>query len=204
MDEEVLKRWAEFLNPDVVRTKFTTLGLYMVAHEMLTQAITRRPHEFFSDRWTKEKGWLISDRYRDEVLALDPKGKGDPLRGSLAWLQKNDVIDASDVATHRELTEARNEVAHELAQIMSGRQMPDLPGLLPRLIALVSKIERWWIVNVDIATDPDYDGADIDEDAIISGSQWMLHMLSRVALGEEEEAWEYYRGFMEQAAKTKQ
>lgn len=171
----------------------------MVAHEMLTQAITRRPHEFFADSWTAEKGWLLSDRYREKVLALDPKGKGDPLRGSLAWLHQNGVIDAADIDTHRELTETRNQIAHELAQIMSGSKLPDLGAHFPRLIGLVSKIERWWIVNVEIATDPDYDGAEIDESSIIPGSEWMLHMLSRVALGEADEAWEYYRGFMAQA-----
>lgn len=173
----------------------------MVAHEMLTQSITRQLHEFFADRWTAEKGWLLSDGYREKVLALDPKGKGDALRGSLAWLQQNGVIDAADIETHRELTEARNRIAHELAQIIAGSKLPDIVGLFPRLVGLVSKIERWWIVNVEFATNPDYDGAEIDEDSIIPGSEWMLHMLSRAALGEDEEAWEYYRGFMEGSEK---
>jgi hypothetical protein len=74
VDETIGNRWAEFLNPDVVRTKFVTLGLFMVAYEMLIQAITRRPREFFADSWTAEKEWLLSDSYCESVLALDPKG----------------------------------------------------------------------------------------------------------------------------------
>jgi hypothetical protein len=115
LDDEIPRRWAEFLNPDIVRMKFVTLGLFMVAHEMLIDAIKRRPYEFFSDRWTKEKGWVESDRYRAKVLALDPKGKGDAVRGSLAWLQANRVVNEADIETYRELNEARNRIAHELA-----------------------------------------------------------------------------------------
>jgi hypothetical protein len=73
-----------------------------------------------------------------------------------------------------------------------------LESLFPRIAALVSKIERWWILNVDIATDPDMMHKDIADEDIAPGSAFILHLLSRVALGEDEEAWEYYLGFMTQ------
>lgn len=34
--------------------------------------------------------------YREKVLTLDPEGKGDALRGSLAWLVASDVISEAD------------------------------------------------------------------------------------------------------------
>ncbi len=121
------------------------------------------------------------------------------MRSSLAWLQQNGVIDAADLETDRKLTETRNQIAHELAQIMSCGDLPDLVSLFPRLVALVRKIERCWVINLDIATDPDYNGVEIDEESIVTGSAWKLHMLSQAALAEGDEAWVFYRRSMERS-----
>ena len=190
-------RWAEFLNPDVVRTKFVAMGLFMVAHEMLLDAIKDRPLSFYSNDWTADGGWQQSEDYRQKVLALDPRGKGDALRGALAWLREMEAIDEADVASMREFTDARNVIAHELRDIIGGGTMPDFAGLFPRLIELVTKIDRWWVINVDIATDPEMAGQDIDEDGVTPGSLIIMQILGQVALGEDEEAWELYRAFIE-------
>lgn len=188
--------WVDVLNPDLVRAKFVTLGLYMVAYEMLLSAIKEPLHDFFADKLTAEKGWETSEEYRREVLALDPRGKGDALRGSLAWLRKMDVVTEADEAQVREFTDARNAIAHEMREIVGGDAMPDMERLLPLIVELVTKIDRWWLVNVEIATNPDLAGRDFDEDAVTPGSTMMLQILSRVALGDDDEAWALYRQFV--------
>lgn len=194
---EAKDRWAEFLNPDVVRTKFVAMGLFMVAHEMLLDAVKDRPLSFFADTWSADGGWQQSNDYRREILERDPKGKNDVLRGSLAWLREMEAIDDADLASVREFTDARNVIAHELRDVIGGGAMPDFAGLFPRLIELVAKIDRWWTVNVDIATDPELAGQDIDEDGVMPGSLLIMQILGRVALGEDKEAWELYRAFVQ-------
>ena len=204
MENDAKRRWAEFLNPDVVRTKFVAMGLFMIAHEMLLDAIRDRPLSFFSNRWTADAGWQQNDDYRQNVLALDPKGKSDALRGSLEWLRGQEAIDEADVAATREFTDARNVIAHELRDIISGGTVPDFSGLFPRQIGLLAKIDRWWIINVDIAIDPEIAGQDqdIDSDGVMPGSLLLMQILGSVALGEEEEAWELYRAFVENEASV--
>ncbi len=187
--------WADFLNPEVIRTRFVRAGLFLVAHEMLLSAIKDRVHDFYSDTWTATEGWKPSPSYREEVLPLDPKGKNDPLRASIAWLRQMEAIDENDEAEFRELTEERNRLAHELHNVVGGTQLHDFENLFPRLVALVAKIERWWVINVEIATDPDLFDADIDEDGVTPGSLMLLQVLSQVALGNDEEAWALYREF---------
>ena len=194
---DVKDRWAEFLNPDVVRTKLVAMGLFMVAHEMHLKVIKDHPLDFFCHEWTADGGPQQSEEYRREILARDPKGKRDALRGSIAWLREREIIDDADLASIREFSNARNLIAHELLMIIGGSKMPDFVGLFPRLIELTAKIERWWVVNVEIATDPDLAGKEIDEDGITPWSLWVMQMLGRVALGENEEAWEFYRKFVE-------
>jgi hypothetical protein len=195
-------RWVDFLNPDLVRTKFVAMGLFMVAHEMLLDAIKDRPLGFFSNEWTSEGELQQCDDYRREILARDPKGKGDALRGSLAWLREMEAIDEADIASVQEFTDARNVIAHELRNIIGGSTTPHFAGLFPRLIELVAKIDRWWVINVEIATDPDLAGQEIDEEGVTPGSLLIMQILGRVALGEDEEAWELYRAFTESERST--
>ena len=188
---------SDFLNPEVVRKRFVRVGLFLVAHEMLLSAIKDRLHDFFSDSWTAQDGWKPSPDYRRKVLVLDPKGKNDIFRASVAWLRSMNAIDETDVSSIRELTEERNRLAHEIRNVIGGSYNHDFSNLYPKLVTLVAKIDRWWVVNVEIATDPDLMDRDIDEDSVMPGSLAALQLLETVALGNEAEAWALYKHLLE-------
>ncbi|MEL6885320.1 MAG: hypothetical protein AAFP87_12485 [Pseudomonadota bacterium] len=187
--------WADFLNPDVVRTRLLRTGLFLVAHEMLLSAIKDRTHDFYSNTWTSNDGWKPSPAYREKVLSLDPKGKNDPLRASVVWLRQIEAIDDEDEASIRKLTEERNRLAHELRSVLGGTIEHDFEGLFPKLVHLVAKIDRWWIVNVELATDPELAGKEFDQEGVTPGSLMLLQVLNQVALGNDEEAWALYHAF---------
>lgn len=190
-------QWEAFLNPDIIRSKLISAGLFLVGHEMLLDSIKRHPLWFFSNRWTAE-GPQPSAEYDTEILARDPKGKRDALRGSIAWLRMMDVITADDEGDIKTVTDARNELAHEMTAMVGGSKPPNFAEHFATLMDLVQKIEKWWIINVELSTNPDYDGQEIDEDGIVSGPSWIMQMLRLVALGQGEEAWMLHREFIQQ------
>ena len=190
--------WDDFLNPDVVRARFVQTGLFLVAHEMLLSAIKDQLHDFFVDSWTASDGWKTSPKYREKVLSLDPKGKSDPLRASVEWLRQMEAIDEYDETVIREMTEERNRLAHELRNVLGGSYQHNFEHLFPKLVKLVSKIDRWWVINVEMATNPDLIDVEIDEDGVMPGSVMLLQVLSQVALGQDDEAWAFYREFVSQ------
>lgn len=59
------------------------------------------------------------------------------------------------------------------------------------LMALFHKIDLWWIKNVELATNPDFDGQDIKDEDITPGSTLMIRLLMDVAMGDES-ASSYY------------
>lgn len=186
--------WAEFLNPDMVRLKFISAGLFMVAHETLIDSITRHPLAFFSDHWTRE-GMKPGQSYADKVLALDPKGKEHPLRASIAWLRAIDAIDADDEKVVHAATDHRNTVAHELMNLMGGKAAPDYLEAFAPVYALIAKIERWWIVNFHMEICQEEQPADVDVEDIIPGPILALQMLAEVAMTDGDPAWELHRMF---------
>jgi hypothetical protein len=112
-----------------------------------------------------------------------------------------DVISADDEASIRTVTDARNEIAHEMVALVSGSKASDPMDHFATLMALVQKIEKWWIVNVEIPTNPDFDGQEIDEDGIVSGPSWVMQLLAQVALGEEDDAWFFHREFVKRRGR---
>ena len=71
----------------------------------------------------------------------------------------------------------------------------DLDKRFKELADLIYKIELWWVVNVEIATDPDLCSQDIDEKGILPGRLIGLQMLCDIALGSEEQSKRYQEEF---------
>lgn len=199
---EAERNWEDFLNPDVVREKFAAVGLFLVAYEILAGRIRDKPLGFFAAEF-KNGVPVPSDEYKAKVLALDPKGKCDPKRGGIEWLNGMGAIDETDRNAIREVTDLRNEVAHELPEIVVGGSLPAMNEHLSTLLELIEKIDRWWIVNVEIPTNSDCDGEDIDESKIVSVLGTAMSILRDVAMGKEEEAWAYYRDWLASRARAK-
>jgi hypothetical protein len=63
------------------------------------------------------------------------------------------------------------------------------------LIELLSKIENWWFMNMELAIDPEIlpDGADPKD--VIPASLMYLRLMLEIALTDESEASYYYEAF---------
>ncbi len=192
MDDNIKQSWERFLNPESLRANLVTGSLYIAAFEMLKSSIIERIRDFFSTGFN-ESGLIIDEKYKTTVLSLNKS----PLYASLVWLKNMEAINDNDIEEFENIKKCRNEIAHEFVDFLSTGPKTDPLPLFPKMIALLSKIEKWWIVNVEIPTNPDYDGNDIDENGIIPGPIMTLRLLTDIALGSEEES-KYYYKFMKE------
>lgn len=196
MSEDVRKSWEDFLNPDVMRQRLITASIYMAAYEFLVDSIIGRIREFFTDGFINGE-FTVSPEYATEVLS---KNKS-PVYASLAWLKERDVIVEEDLNSFEQIKACRNFLAHELTAIITGQSKADIETNFPVMVSLLRKIEVWWVVNVEMATNPDYGDEEIDESQIIPGPVWTLQLLFEVALGEPEKAAYYLNEFRKAGAK---
>lgn len=196
MDNDVGDKWAEFLNPDLVRMKLQTAGLFLIAYESLKSAIIGKPLFFFSDNYDADGEPLENSTYREKVLSLDPKGKQDKLRGSLVFQQQMGAISDDDRSEFKGITDCRNRLAHGLSELLQNTNGIEVIDQFPKLIALLSKIEKWWIINFEFEVNPPPNVESIDIDGILPGPVWSIQMLSQIAMGQDDEAWYYYNEFV--------
>lgn len=174
--------WERFLDPDVMRPALLSATMFITAFELLKDCIVDRVRDFYTLGFGDKTA--TTPEYEQGVLAGDKKRR--PLPASLDWLREHHAIDDADLEIFTRLTDIRNQLAHELFSVVTGQVSSEYDSQFPALIALLRKIEVWWIVNVEIPTDPDYDGQEIDEVGITPGALISLQMLIEVANGSTE------------------
>jgi hypothetical protein len=177
-------RWEAFLNPDVVRPTVTMVAIYITAFEILKDTLINRVREFYSfTHQYREDDPDTEARYNSDVLSLNKS----VVYASLSWLLSEQAIDKNDLATFERVKSCRNELAHELPRIVSiGSLPPAFVNCLKEMIALLQKVETWWIINFEIPTNPDLDDKEIVETGIIPGPVFWLQLMSEVALGSKK------------------
>ena len=178
---EPLTKWEELLDPTMTQEKLISASLYIAAFEILKDSICGRIKTFYSIGFD-ESGSITDTKYATEVLSRHSR----PLQASLAWLTEHEAIDAADTQTFARINAVRNHLAHNLQTVIFGESPSEHIALFQDLIALLRKIETWWVVNVEIPTNPDYDGQEIDESGIVPGPVLMLQMMFEVASGNRE------------------
>ena len=139
-----------------------------------------------------EFGDKIDPSYRSDVLAR----KTSSVYASLDWLIDMNAIDDADVRTYDRVKVCRNTLAHELLSALASEGLPpDFEERFIEMVALLRKIEVWWIINVEIPSDPDLEGGDIDEEEIVPGLLMGIQILLDIALGDEERSRIYHNEF---------
>ena len=171
-------RWEKFLDPEVVRPSLFMATMFITTFEILKNSIIDRIRDFYTTGWD-ETGATVGPQYQSEVMSRSKS----PIYASLNWLLEHEVIDRTDVDTFEQLKKTRNQLAHRLFAVVTGQTESDHVDQFEVLVDLLRKIEVWWVVNLEIATNPDYAGEDIDEAGIVPGAVLSLQMLIEVASG---------------------
>lgn len=171
-------RWESFLNPEIVRGRLLSASMYITAHELLRDSIVGRVRDFYAESW-EASGSHPSPSYEQEVLARNRSA----VYASLDWLREHKAIDEEDVKLFEAVKKTRNVLVHGLHSVVIGGDPSNHVDHFADVVSLLRKIETWWIVNVEIPSNPDYDGQEIDEAGIVPGPVLSLQMLIEVASG---------------------
>lgn len=175
------EQWELLLTPAVMQEKLISASLYVTAFEILKESIIGRIRSFYMVGFDINSN-VLDEKYETVVLSRNKN----LLYASLDWLSENDVIDENDRQAFERIKTTRNLLAHELpSMVMGGKDFQHVEKF-KELVALLKKIEVWWIVNMEIPVNPDFDGKEIDEEGIVPGPVLMLQMMLEILSGNEE------------------
>jgi len=185
MDDDIHATWERFLTPDILRTNLISASVYVTSFEILVDSITERVKQFYSPIF-------------DENNHIDPKYEIDVLRknksvtyASLQWLKESGAISDEDIEKFIRVKELRNIITHEMPKMLVDGLPSDINERFNDMVSLLDKIEKWWIINVEIPINPDFDNVDVDVTGIVPGLIASLSILLDVAFGSDEKAMSY-------------
>jgi len=197
MDDRIRRSWEDFLNPNVMRPRLISASIYIAGFELLRDSIIGRIRSFFLNGFN-EHGDIIDPKYESDVLSRNKS----PLYASLDWLKEMHAIDDSDISTLEDIKKCRNHLAHQLYSVLGEQGLPsDFEQCFRDMVALLHKIELWWIVNVEITINPDFEGKEINETEILAGPVMGIQLLCDIALGSDERSRYYYEEFRKRSKK---
>jgi hypothetical protein len=181
MKDEIKKSYEDMLDPKVLRPRIIECSLFIAIFESTKDNIISRLRYFYANDFD-DNGANISLGYQTSVLSRSKS----PIHASLDWLKENKAIEQSDIDTFGRIKSLRNDLAHGLLRILSASAQPqNLKERFAELIDLSHKIEHWWIKNVEIPTNPDFDGEEVKDEDITTGTTLLVRLLMDIALGDE-------------------
>ena len=175
-------------DPHKIRPFLITASLYITAFELLKDSITKRIEDFFLVG-IKCRNHDNRKKYDEEMRPYREKHKDKKTYASLDWLINVGAISEADIKKYDEVRSFRNDIAHEMLNLMSVKTAENLEKMnqhFNTMLELLRKIETFWILNVDVPCNPDYDGKEISAKDVIPGPIWAMQMLMNEALAQSE------------------
>jgi hypothetical protein len=188
--QESNSSWEKFLHPETLRGNLIAISLFISAFEMFKDRVIEKPETFFSNGFD-QNGLILDEKYKLEVLSKHKSR----LYASLLWFKEMGAIDTADLETFDAIRKHRNEVTHELLDFVSNAKRNLDVSKFDSLISMLAKIEKWWLVNFEMAIDPEMVPEGVNADDVIPGPIWSLRLMLDIALGNEPEDGYYYKAF---------
>lgn len=113
-------------------------------------------------------------------------------------LEHSGALADDDLDQLREIREHRNFIAHHIPEILGSLESEVRSDLLRAISEIVRKIDLWWIREVEIPTNQNFDAVDPDEidlGATFSMRMAILDLLLQVADGNDETLRQLYEQF---------
>jgi hypothetical protein len=148
-----------------VRQQFIYAGLLLTIFERFKSYVVDQVDGFFSNHIEIKEGSLKYTRGEEFKRLINERGGWQPrqhanreFRAALHWFRDLGAIDKDELDQVERLYSLRNEIGHELLQIIAadGKSPITLFDVVLTFGVYV-KIVRWWIKEIEAATDPDMD-----------------------------------------------
>lgn len=202
MANDSFANWEKLLDPNQLKRSLIQTSLYLAAYETFKGSILDKlrsfyTHESYRDNKTGEIRYVVSGSYKEKVLSLYPKNE---FHACCLWFVNNGAIDQNDLDEIAMIKRHRNSIAHELPKFIGSiNHSVSLPNL-QSLVKLVRKIDLWWLKEIEISINPDFDMERYDHiiwEEVISSNSMVLELILSIFDGDDSYLHNLHTQFIE-------
>lgn len=171
--EQYPPQWKNIFDKDGLKGSVNIIALFITVYELLEDRIVTYPKDFYTIIEFDEEA---KKNYEKHVMSLYDKDacpnintRNRALIASLMWLKTGGAIDDNDIKIFADSRNLRNEIVHEmLGAITEGTDK--LVEQFALMYGLFCKIEKWWILEVEVPISGDFPNlTDEEADKVMSG-----------------------------------
>lgn len=179
------------MDKENLRETLSFLALFITIYENFVETIVGRVESFLCfelDRFQNGKiKFKPSDIYKEDIKnkIVDEKGNKDILKATMLWFLDMKAITQDEYDLFLELKERRNSFVHDMADhVWHGVTEKDIQSLV-NLLKLSSKLDKWWINEIEISISGKYDLNEEEKKDVISFNLLVFGQMIQTLFGDE-------------------
>ena len=180
--------WNNILDEDNLKPNVNFAAMFVLNYECLKDFVVSQIRTFYSDSFQFENDEIIcreSQKYKEEVRALDKNIEN----ASLKWFIHSNAITQEDFEMYQEIRKRRNNIVHEfLKNLNNGFSENDIK-LFNKMVSIYSKLDKWWINEIDIPTSAEKMPPDYDKEEVYGGQAIILSIINAIILENKGEGY---------------
>jgi hypothetical protein len=188
------KTFENILNPEILNLNLKIISMFIAIYESFKEAIVENVKDFYCTGFSEGK-LIYSHEYEQKVLGKIESKENRQIRATILWFFDHDAINESDMKKFIEITDERNRLTHDMFNVLSVGLTTRTLDLLLDMLKLYEKMEKWWIVNIEIPADLDLlVGLDkVDINSTMSLKVEFLKIMTEAVLTDTKKYYEIYK-----------
>ena len=178
---------------DNLQFTLASLAIYIGLYEAFSDMVEGHVESFLcQDCSLNSEGTLAfksSDLYRAKIKKriVDEKGNKDILKATMLWFVEEGAITQAEYDNFLILKEYRNSYVHQMCDhILNGLTEDDAKATV-QLFELYTKVDKWWINEIEIPIMGELSPDGYDPDDVMSVAAGFFYMMFQTLFGEESQ-----------------
>ena len=188
MDNEKLQKAKRDINkisiPETLKRNLINASLILTAYELMKYSLIDKVKGFFEIDKEHMPGSCDEHKIEiEKILSKLPKEfQRHPLLIYAVWYKEQEALSEADFNNIVGIWRYRNKIAHELIEFLVDSDFEVDVKYLFEIRDIVEKADIWWIKEVEIPINPDFDQVEVKDSDIRSGRMIILDHLISVAV----------------------
>jgi hypothetical protein len=178
-------------NQKLLKQNLILASLFVTSYEMLKTSVQDRIKGFLCSNSTLNSAgeikFEISNDYKKEILERKIHNI-DKIKypeyhlfySSCLWLKDNNVINQNEISQIELIRKHRNLITHNPLKLLIDDSININFSLIKKTHRILTKIDKWWIIEFEIPINPDFDIQEIKKSQVFSTTSVFLDYLMSV------------------------
>lgn len=166
--------------PETLKRNLIIASLILTAYELMKYSLIERVKGFFEI--DKSHISESQNEHKNEIEQIRAKLPRKLQKYSLLvyalWFKEHNALTEDDFINVKKIWKYRNEIAHELIKFLVDSDFEVDMKYLFQIRDVVGKADIWWIREVEIPINPDFNDVKVKDSDIRSGMLILDHLIS--------------------------